>query len=131
MKGQTFPILDRHAKQFYEGVQVTLREGAIELGRRQVRPGFARFWFPSRVSKYRAWVIGWESLGAEPTVFLVDMSRIVISQNPTEAPEMPDWARYSCAWMWMVERAEQRGLKWWKPGVRNQKPTGVAIQTVR
>ncbi len=117
--------LDQHAKQFVEGAPVDLRKGALSLARHQVQPVYARFWFMSRVSPYRAWVIGWESRGSDPNVFLVDISRITLAHTPQDAPAMPGWTRYGKGLLrWMV--TDQRGVIWENPRLTEQ-----AILTAR
>lgn len=78
-------MIDPH---LYHGVQCTFRaESYNERGFR-----FLRFWRPSS-SPGRAWVIAWRRADSQPEPLLVELAALKVSDNGTDGPEMPSWAR--------------------------------------
>jgi hypothetical protein len=72
---------------------------AVDLTRRELRKGvkYARFWQVSHSPQNAAdggmaWCFVWRKQARRPTLRLLPLNALSLSQNPTEPPPLPDWA---------------------------------------
>jgi hypothetical protein len=73
---------------------------AVDLTRRDLRAGvkYARFWHASGSPQNAeqggmAWCFVWRKQARRPALTLLPLDTLRLSQNPTEPPPLPRWAR--------------------------------------
>lgn len=104
---EMFDLTEIYAKEFYTGLPVTLKKGALLT---KVLPEFARFWFMSTSKPNHAWILAWDKKDEKPAIYLVPMAKVAISHNPVDPPPMPNWTEKREHYRWVFQRLYGKGI---------------------